>query len=819
MPQQIATHHDMSRSRLQMQPLSVAAGIGALILILALIVRAQTPVTPVPPNPPAATHAAPLTASQIAYNQQLDKRFGTQVLPILNQYCYGCHAKGKHKGDLNLEPFTNLQSIQAERKVWNKLSQMLSERSMPPDNKPQPTEAQYDLMLVWIDDAINQIDLTAPRDPGYVAIHRLNRNEYNNTIRDLVGVDFKPAADFPADDTGYGFDNIADVLTMSPLLAEKYLSAADEILDRAITDLQPAKSQLVKYNGVQFRGETGDVAEGSGTAWNIGTNGQISRRHEFPADGEYEIRIRAWQEAFGNEPAKMTVRFDNKDIKTFEVPALKERPGTFTLRHNFTAGNHKIATAYINNLVDRANADRKKRGDRNLIIDRLEIEGPFNAKPPVPSESHKRIFFVTPGNGVTPDAAARQILTRFANRAFRRPAKVDEIDRLMKLYFAAKTDGEPFTSSVRVALTAVLVAPQFMYRIELDPQTQPGVVHPLNDYEIASRLSYFLWSSMPDDQLIALAQQGRLHNPATLEAQVKRMLADPKGEAFIHNFTGQWLELRNLDTHTVDSQRYPEFDDKLRDSMKRETELFFENVVKQDRSILDLLEGDYTFVNAPLAKLYGISGVKGDDFQRVSLTGTHRGGVMTMASVLTLTAMSTRTSPVKRGVYVLENILGTPPPPPPPAVPSLSDKAKDEAAAPLRERLAQHRADPNCAVCHMRMDGIGFSLENFGPLGAWRDKEGKFPIDSTGELVGGKKINGPQGLRELLASRKADFVRCLTEKMLTYSLGRGMQDYDRATVKEICLAMEKNNYRFSTLINGIVKSDTFLKRRSKHADE
>jgi hypothetical protein len=366
---------------------------------------------------------------------------------------------------------------------------------------------------------------------------------------------------------------------------------------------------------------------------------------------------------------------------------------------------------------------------------------------------------------------------------------------------------------------AVLVSPHFLFRIELDPQGKPGVVHPLNDFELASRLSYFLWSSMPDDELLSLAERGALHVPATQAAQVKRMLADPKSKEFVRNFVGQWLELRNLETHQADPQRFPEFDEKLRESMKGETETFFENIIKEDRSILDLLNGDYTFVNERLAKHYGIKGIKGEEFQKVSLAGTHRGGVMTMASVLTLTAMPTRTSPVKRGVFVLENIVGSPPPPPPPAVPSLADKPKDEASAPLRERLARHRSDPNCSVCHMRMDGIGFALENFGPLGVWRDKEGTFPVDSGGELAGGRKINGPEGLRELLDGRKSDFVRCVTEKMLTYALGRGMESYDRCTVKDICYAVAKNDYRFSSLINGIVTSDAFQKRRSKRLDE
>jgi mono/diheme cytochrome c family protein len=782
--------------------------LGALgIIVIALVVRAQT--TPRP--------AAQISPAQQAKDAQLDKQFSAQVLPILNQYCFGCHGNGKKKGDLILDRFTSLQTVRADKKVWASVTDMLEQHSMPPDNKPQPTDAQYQTILAWIDAALNQIDCSGPRDPGYVAIHRLNRNEYNNTIRDLVGVDFQPATDFPADDTGYGFDNIADVLTMSPLLAEKYLTAADEIFDKAITDFRIPKLATVKYAGNQFNPEVGSPADGA--AWNLGTNGQVTRRHDFPTEGEYEIRIRAWQEPFGDQPAKMTVRFDNKDYKTYDVPELQEKPGVFTLRRTFYPGNHKIAVAYINNLVDRNNPDPKKRGDRNLILDRMEIEGPFNPKPIQASESHKRIFFIMPGSGVTEDGAARQIITRFATRAFRRPARIDEVDRLMRLYAAAKADHTSFEQSIRVALSAVLVSPNFLYRIEHDPKDRPGIVHSISDFELASRLSYFLWSSMPDDELLTLANENKLHAPATLQAQLKRMLADPKGKQFIHNFLGQWLELRNLESHTVDTDRFPQFDDKMRNAMLRETELFFENLIKEDRPILDLLNSDYTFVNERLAKLYGLKDIKGEDFRKVSLAGTHRGGVMTMASVLTLTAMPTRTSPVKRGVFVLENIFGTPPPPPPPAVPSLSDRPRDEARAPLRQRLATHRSDPNCSVCHMRMDGMGFSLENFSPIGAWRDKEGNFPVDSTGEITGGRKINGPEGLRELLDAHKKDFVRCVTEKMLTYALGRGMQEYDRCTVNEIRQNVEKNNYKFSALMNGIVTSDAFLKRRSKRPGE
>lgn len=754
----------------------------------------------------------PATA-QTPRDTTLDREFSSSILPVLKQYCYSCHAAGKKKGDVTLEPYISLATVRADAKTWRSISDVVAQGAMPPENKPQPTEAQRGALIKWIDDAVNWIDCTKPRDPGRVAIHRLNRNEYNNTIRDLVGVDFSPAADFPADDTGYGFDNIADVLSMSPLLVEKYLNAAEEIMNRAVTDLSPPKPAVARYMGNQFKAEVGIATDGG--AWNLSTNGQITRRHDIPTDGEYEIRIRAWQDPFGNEPAKLTVRLDGEDLRTFEVPSLRAKPGVYSIRRKLTAGAHRFACAYINNVVDNKNPDPKKRGDRNLYVEKLEIEGPFNAKPPEPSPSHKRLFFVMPGPTLTEDAAACQILDRFASRAFRRPVQREEIDRLMKVFTAVKADGEKFEGAIKSAATAVLVSPHFLYRIEIDPKDKPGQVHPISNHELATRLSYFLWSSMPDDELFALAAKNTLHMPFILDGQIRRMLKDPKASALVSNFLGQWLELRNLDSHTVDPQRFPAFDDKLKSAMKRETEAFFEHIIREDRNILELLDADYTFVNGRLADLYGIKGVRGDDFVKVDLKGTGRGGVMTQASILTLTAMPTRTSPVKRGVFVLENILGTPPPPAPADVPALADKPKDEATAPLRERLAKHRADPTCSSCHMRMDGIGFSLENFDPIGRWRDKEGPFPIDNEGELTGGRKLKGSRGLRELLVGRKTEFTRCLSEKMLIYALGRGIENEDRCTIKEIGEKLDKNGHKFSTLVSEIVKSDAFMKRKSK----
>jgi hypothetical protein len=751
----------------------------------------------------------------------LEDRFAKEVQPVLERYCFGCHGNGKKKGDVALDKFKSAKAVLADRKVWKTVGEVLEQGLMPPENKPQPSEQQRAALVAFVNGAVNEVDCSGPRDPGRVTIRRLNRNEYNNTIRDLVGVDFRPAAEFPSDDTGYGFDNIADVLSMSPLLVEKYLSAADEILERVYNRPDPYKAVTARYVAAELRGDSGAPFDNS--AWKFQQNGQAWKSHEVAIEGDYEIRVRAYQEAFGDEAAKMIVRVDDKDLQTFDVKATERRKSdTFSVRQHLARGKHKIAAGFTNNAKDDTNPDKSKRGDRNLVLLSFAIEGPFNPKPNQVRDPLKELFFVTPGSGLTEAQAARQVIERFATRAFRRPVTKEEGERLIGLYLNARRDGETYEKSVRVPLTAVLVSPYFLFRIEPDPPGAPGTVRALNDYELATRLSYFLWSSMPDEELIKLAAQGRLKDSGVLEQQVKRMLADAKSAEFVRNFVGQWLELRNLESHEVDQRRFRRFGSTLRSAMRRETELFFENVMKEDRSILEFLTADYTFVNEPLAQHYGLKDakVKGEeDFVKVSLAGTPRRGVLTQGSILTLTAMPTRTSPVKRGVFILEQILGTPPPPPPPGLPPLPDKPADEARAPLRERLANHRADPTCASCHVRMDGLGFALENFDPVGQWRDQEGRFPVDSTGELTGGKKIKGAEGLRDLLVSRKSDFVRCLAEKMLTYSLGRGIEEYDRCTVKEITQAVGKTEYRFSGLVMGIVKSDAFMKRRSKRVGE
>ena len=717
--------------------------------------------------------------------------------------------------------YTSAQAVLADKKTWKTVGEVLEQHVMPPEDEDQPTMEQRSAIVQWVNDAVNQVDCSGPRDPGRVTIRRLNRNEYNNTIRDLVGVDFRPAAEFPADDTGYGFDNIADVLSMSPLLVEKYLSAADEILERAYNRPDPTRPMTVRYVGSELRGDAGQPFDNS--AWKLTNDGQAWKRHEVAVEGEYEIRVRSYQEKFGEEPAKMVIRVDDTDLGTFDVKATeRRRSDTHVVRYKLSQGKHKIAAAFVNNAKDDTNEDKGKRGDRNLVVLGFSIEGPFNPNPAHIKDPLKNIFHVSPGPALSQVEAARKNIDRFATRAFRRPVTKEEGDRLIALYLKARQEGETFEKALRVPLTAILVSPYFLFRIEPDAPGPPGQVRQLNDHELATRLSYFLWSSMPDEELSKLASQGKLKDAAVLEQQVRRMMKDPKAAEFVRHFVGQWLELRNLESHEVDGRRFRRFGSGLRTAMKRETELFFENLMKEDRSIVELLTADYTFVNEPLARHYGLRDVKtqeDDEFVKVSLAGTPRRGVLTHGSILTLTAMPTRTSPVKRGVFILDQILGTPPPPPPPDIPALADKPADEASAPLRERLAKHRANPTCASCHVRMDGLGFALENFDPIGQWRDQEGRFPIDSTGEIAGGKKIKGVDGLRELLLARKADFVKCLSEKMLTYALGRGIEGYDHCTVKDITATIEKNDYRFSSLILGIVKSEAFQKRRSKRADE
>src|SRR5438477_2161979 len=684
-----------------------------------------------------------------------DAAFQAQIKPLLGKYCFGCHGE-KKKGDLDLRVYSDEASVLRDRNTFAKVMKNLQAHEMPPEKKPQPTPEEREIITAWIQAEIFKCDCDHP-DPGRVTIRRLNRAEYNNTIRDLVALNFQPADDFPADDSGYGFDNIGDVLSLPPVLLEKYLGAAQKILSKAlVTDLKP-KSPVKHFDADGLDGTAPGESLGGGIK-RLGREGDIFASVRFPHDGEYLLRAKAYGEQAGPEPARMSFSLDDKELKKFDVTAEEPAPQVYEMRVHASAGTHKFSAAYLNNFRNPKDPNPKNR-DRNLVIHYLEVEDTDPSQPAVLSETHKRIFFRQP-TPETKTEVAREIIGRFATRAFRRPVVKEEVDRLMKLFALADANGESFEQSVKLALEAVLVSPSFLFRGELQPDpNNPAVVRPVDDFALASRLSYFLWSSLPDDELFSLAGRNALRK--NLEQQVKRMLKDPKAQALVDNFAGQWLQIRNLKLVAPDKSLFPDFDDNLRASMAKETELFFTDIVRQDRSILEFLDANYTFVDGRLAKLYDLPGITGDAFQRVSLKGTHRGGLLTQASILTVTSTPTRTSPVKRGKWVLENLLGTPPPPPPPDVPELKEGKEAALTGTLRQRMEQHRENPMCAACHARMDPIGFGLENFNGIGEWREKEGEFPIDRAGKLVTGETVNGPESLKIILRSGwREDFVHC-----------------------------------------------------------
>jgi hypothetical protein len=528
--------------------------------------------------------------------------------------------------------------------------------------------------------------------------------------------------------------------------------------------------------------------------------------------GKYQIRTRAYGQQAGTEPPKMEIRLNDKAIETFEVKATEGRPRRYDMEIELVPGEQKLSAAYINNYNSDNDPAATKPGDRNLFIDFVEVIGPLGETDLPPT--HERIFFRTP-RSVFDTETARAIIDGFAQRAYRRPLAKEELDRLVEFFSHWANDTKSFEAGIKMTLQTVLISPNFLFRGELQPEPDnPAFTHPINEYALAARLSYFLWSTMPDETLRAAAAAGSLRT--NLVSQVRRMLADPRADALIQNFTGQWLQTRAIATVTPARRPFRRFNEELRAAMKEETELFCEEILRQDRSVLEFLSADYTYLNERLANHYGIKGVSGDKFQRVSLAGTPRRGILTQGSILTLTSNPTRTSPVKRGLFVLENILGTPPPPPPPDVPLLPEGRRGELSGTLRQRMEQHRKDTLCSSCHARMDPIGFSFENFDGIGAWREEEAGQPIDPSGQLVSGESFSGAQQLTELLLSTKRnEFLRCLAGKMLTYALGRGTEYYDRCAVDQIVARLEQNEYRFSELVIGVVQSAPFQLRRGE----
>ena len=735
------------------------------------------------------------------------RSFAKDVLPVIQNYCWDCHGDGAHKGELNLDKYKDEKTVLADRKIWSGVMFHIDQWTMPPAKKDQPTAQEREFLAKYLDQLLNPIDLNNP-DPGRVTIRRLNRVEYNNTMRDLLGVDIRPADDFPEDDTGYGFDNIGDVLALPPILMERYLIAADRVLNAAIPPPPPDPVVAV------FAGDTlsGQGFPTDGTRL-MAFNGLCNTEYSAPVSGEYLVRAKVWAEAAGSEHAKMELLAVDKVVGRADVTVQDPNaPQTVEARVRFVKGGNKIGLRYLNEFYDPNAPDPKKR-DRNLTVTSMEVEGPVKVDPLPLNETARRIF--TPGEKLgDTDAGARAILQQFANRCFRRAALPAEVDRLLNIYKLGRSRKESHGGSLRFAMKAVMVSPYFIYRTEWQPEANnPGKVIEIDEFALATRLSYWLWSSTPDDELLSLAFRKQLR--PNLNAQVLRMLKDPKARALAENFGGQWLELRTLNVVTPDKEKFPQFSPELAKAMRQETEELFHYIVRENRSVMEFLSADYTFLNDRMAKYYGIDGITGAEFRKTDLDPkSNRRGVLTHASVLTVTSEATRTSPVKRGKWVLENLLGITPPPPPPNVPALEEDEHAGNSGSVRQRLEVHRSKPGCASCHALMDPIGFGLENFNAIGQWRDKDGNFPVDSAGTLTTGQHFSNANELSKiLLTDRRDTYLHALVNKMLTYSLGRGTEPYDRPAVEAILARMARENHSFQSLVLGITESLPFQKRR------
>ena len=732
----------------------------------------------------------------------------------MQNYCYKCHANGKKKGGLALDEFIASPQASQDFKTWEHVLENLRTGEMPPDEAKQPTLEEREKMMKWIDLAVFAVDPDHP-DPGRVTIRRLNRVEYNNTIRDLVGVDFQPADDFPADDSGYGFDDIGDVLTLSPVLFERYLAAAEKVMSLAILNDHKPRPEKIEVDLMKIEG--GPKNGSTPVSRKIDEN-QSTVPLDLPLAGDYNLKLVVESQKVGGEVTQVEWKLDGQSLRTLELSGRKDfkEPIKGTI-HVDKPGAHSLMLHVLNPLAQAENRakdkdkNKAKETKRTFNVRQIVLFSP--AQPVKAPESQYRIF--KPGAGQPNlEYAARAIIQDFGKRAFRRPLGPNEVDRFLWIYKQAGLKGGNFEQSVQTALTAILVSPHFLFRDELQAQPDnPQAATPITEWALASRLSYFLWSTMPDDALFAEAEHGTLRK--NLDAQVRRMLADPKSAALVENYAGQWLQIRNVKLAQPDAKTFPDWDGALATAMERETELLFENIIHEDRPVLDFIGADYTFVNERLAKHYHIPNVEGEAFVKVQLPADRPGGILGQGSYLTLTSNPTRTSPVKRGKYVLENLLGTPPPPPPPEVPNLDDKSRVELHGTLRQRMEQHRVDPVCASCHARMDPIGFGLEQFDGVGARREQDEGAAIDPVGQLVSGEKFQGPAELRNILLTKKRpDFLRCISEKTLTYALGRGLEFYDRIAIEKIAGSLEKNP-NFSNLILEVVNSVPFQMRRGE----
>ena len=759
---------------------------------------------------------------------------------LINQYCVTCHNQRAKTANVMFDTM-DVTDVSQHPEIWERAVRKLRGGMMPPPGARRPDQAAVESLATYLETALDASAAARP-NPGRVAVHRLNRAEYANVIEDLLGVRVDASALLPKDDISNGFDNIASVLKVSPSFLDQYISAARFVTNEAIGNPAPKPGSTV------FRSSRSVDQSAHIEGLPLGTRGGMLVEHLFPADGEYKFNIggiasagyvrglewehtviitidgnRVWEKKVGGED-------DIKAIDQKQAAAVAAINGRFqNISIPVKAGPHKVGITFVERSYAESDDTLRsfipgKLEDRIARVSTLEILGPYNSGGATETPSHKRVFVCHPVATATEaeqTACAKQILSTFSRRAYRRPVADHDMVAPMAFYKAGKADGGDFDSGIKSALTAILSSPKFLYRAESIPDNAvPDSNYRISDLDLASRLSFFLWSRLPDDELLNIAAQGKLNdfrNPKALEQQVRRMLADPKSRSLVTNFAFQWLKVRGIDDIDPDAVQFPNWDDSLREAFKREMELFLESIIREDRSVVDLLTANYTFVNERLALHYGIPNVLGDRFRRVALDNPNRFGLLGKGSILMVTSYPNRTAPVLRGAFVLENIMGTPPSPPPPDVEGFKENKEGEKAKTVREIMEKHRANPVCNNCHGVMDPLGFSLENFDAIGAWRSKDvfAGTDIDASGKLVDGTAVNGPSDLRAALLKHPEQFAQTLTEKLMMFALGRELEYYDMPAIRKIVRDSAKDNYKFSSIVLGIVNSPAFQMRRAE----
>lgn len=787
-----------------------------------------------PPNP------APTPASQYS--------------ATISRYCATCHNEQLKTADLILSK-ANIESPSADAPIWEKVVRKLRARAMPPPGLPRPDDAMYESFANYLMTHLDGAAAAKPNPGRTATAHRLNRTEYTNAVRDLLALEIETETLLPADDSG-GFDNFGDLLSVSPLLMEKYIAAASKISRLAVGD-RTISPDIVSYLVSPLLLQTDRMSEDLP----FGSRGGIAVRHYFPVDGEYVIQVRLQRTDDEGyvlgiaEPHLLDLRLDGERVKLFRfggehvgmaagagaadaVPpdfrqAQYERTADADLQVRFPAkaGQRLMQVSFLreNFAPEISFAERsvttyeearlessRERAWVDPAVSSVSITGPYDVAGPGDTPSRRKMFVCHPAGAADAEPCARKIFTTLARRAYRRPVTGADIEPLLGLYREGRSRGGDFEAGIQMALEGLLVSTEFLFRLERDPaNVPPDTAYRVSDLELASRLSFFLWSSIPDDELLALAEQGKLREPAVLEQQVRRMLRDRRSKSLVDNFAGQWLFLRNV--HGVNPNRdvFSEFDESLRQAFQQETYLFLESLFREDRPVLDLLRADYTFLNERLARHYGIPGIYGNKFRRIQLAEESRRGLLGQGSILTITALANRTSPVMRGKWVLENLLAAPPPPPPPNIPALRDKGEDGKVLTMRQQMEQHRANPACAVCHNRMDPIGFALENFDAVGKWRTTDAGSSIDPSGSLPGGFQFEGPTGLRKALLNRPELILEAVTEKLLMYGLGRTLEYYDYPAIRRVVREAEAGESRWASIVLGIVSSTPFQMRRTR----